>query len=84
MLGDGQKEVSIVSVVYPCGTVSVLLLSYFRLLVLILNLLILLLFYLLENSILKIISIRRGRGKENSLRKTRRRPDTRSRLSEVG
>ena len=42
MLGDGGEDLSIVPVVYPRGTVSVSSLSYFCLLVLIINLNILL------------------------------------------
>ena len=62
VLGGGGDKVIIISVVYPCGTVSVSSLGYFRVLVLLLNLFTLLILSLLELAILKSISRIRGEG----------------------
>ena len=78
MLGDGKKEVSIVSVVYPCGTVVVHHWNIFRMFVLLLNLLILICLSLSEHATFNSISRRTGGGNENSLSHIRRRPDMRS------
>ena len=61
---DGGDKVSIVPFVYPCGTVSVLSMGYFCLLVLLLKFPILLCLSLLEHATFKSIS-RRRRGGEN-------------------
>ena len=76
MLGVGGDEVSVMSVVYPCGMVSVSSLGYFPLLVHHLNLLIspFLSISLSEYTVLKSISRRRRGGSENTSSHRRRRP----------
>ena len=62
VIGGGGEYVSIVPVVYPHGTVSVLSLGYFSSVGSSLNLLILLCLSLFENATFKSISRIRGRG----------------------
>ena len=78
VLGDGGDEFSIVPFVYPCGTVSVSSLDFFSLLVFLLNLLILIFLYLLEQATLKSTSRRRWGGNDNPLSHSSKRPIMRS------
>ena len=63
LLGNGVEEVSIVPVVYPCGTVIISTLVFLRLLILLLNLLILLLLSLSNHATLKSNFKKKKRGR---------------------